>query len=152
MIKPRVAVFVLVITAITAAAQSATSIDSQQWVEPSELVKIMPTSHPLIFQVGPRTLYAQAHIPGAEYIGAASQPEGIQNLRRRVEKVPKTQGIVLYCGCCPWDHCPNVGPAYEALKSMGFKNVKVLHITQNFGADWVEKGLPTGKGAPAAAK
>ena len=152
MFKPRVTLVVLVLTAIGAAAQSATTVDPQQLIEPSELVKLIPSTHPLILQVGPRTLYAQAHIPGAEYIGATSQTEGIQSLRQRVQKLSKTQLIVLYCGCCPWDRCPNVAPGYEALKSMGFKNVKVLHIAQNFGADWVDKGLPTEKGGPAVAK
>jgi len=28
---------------------------------------------------------------------------------------------------------------------MGFTNVKVLYIAQNFGADWVSKGYPTEK-------
>ena len=55
------------------------------------------------------------------------------------------QLIVLYCGCCPWDKCPNAKPAYEALHSMGFTNVKVVHIANNFGANWVDTGLPTTK-------
>jgi len=54
--------------------------------------------------------------------------------------------IVLYCGCCPWNHCPNVKPAYDALQAMGFRNLKVLYIANNFGADWVDKGYPTAKG------
>jgi thiosulfate/3-mercaptopyruvate sulfurtransferase len=29
---------------------------------------------------------------------------------------------------------------------MGFTNVKILYIADNFGADWVEKGYPVGKG------
>jgi hypothetical protein len=29
---------------------------------------------------------------------------------------------------------------------MGFTNVKVLYIANNFGADWVEKGYPVAKG------
>jgi len=29
---------------------------------------------------------------------------------------------------------------------MGFTNVKVLYIADNFGADWVDKGYPTAKG------
>jgi hypothetical protein len=52
---------------------------------------------------------------------------------------------VLYCGCCPWDKCPNVRPAYDALKKMGFLQLKVLRMNQDFARDWVEKGLPTEK-------
>jgi hypothetical protein len=80
-----------------------------------------------------------------------SSPEGIQKLRNRVKNLPKSRSIVLYCGCCPWDRCPNVKPAFDELQKLGFKNLKVLHIPQNFGVDWVEKGLPVQKGEPAGA-
>ena len=53
---------------------------------------------------------------------------------------------MIYCGCCPWSHCPNVKPADDALRAMGFTNVKVLYIADNFGADWVNKGYPVAKG------
>jgi len=29
---------------------------------------------------------------------------------------------------------------------MGFTNVKVLYISNNFGTDWVSKGYPVAKG------
>jgi hypothetical protein len=29
---------------------------------------------------------------------------------------------------------------------MGFSNVKVLYVANNFGTDWVDKGYPTVKG------
>jgi hypothetical protein len=32
--------------------------------------------------------------------------------------------------------------AYEQLLHLGFTNVKVLYIAQNFGQDWVQKGYP----------
>ena len=54
--------------------------------------------------------------------------------------------IVLYCGCCPWGRCPNVGPAYKLLLDMGFTRVKVLYLADNFGADWVNKGFPVESG------
>ena len=94
----------------------------------------------------PRPLHPQAHIPGSEYIGPASSETGLQSLRKRVESAPRSKFIVLYCGCCPWSHCPNVKPADDALRAMGFTNVKILYIANNFGADWVEKGYPVGKG------
>jgi rhodanese-related sulfurtransferase len=88
----------------------------------------------------------QAHIPGSEYIGAGSDSQGIESLRRRVKPLPRKTFIVLYCGCCPWSHCPNVQPAYNELHKAGFTNVKVLYIADNFGTDWVYKGYPTIKG------
>jgi rhodanese-related sulfurtransferase len=35
-----------------------------------------------------------------------------------------------------------MGAAYSALKAMGFTQVKALHIADNFGADWADKGYP----------
>jgi len=99
-----------------------------------------------VFQVGPHTLYAQAHIPGAEYMGAGSTDEGRRTLRDRVKSLPKNTAIVLYCGCCPWSRCPNVHLAYQTLQSVGFTNIKVLFIPDNFGTDWVSKGYPAAKG------
>lgn len=117
-------------------------------VSPEELVHTLAGkgSKPLLLQVGSLMLFVQAHIPGSEYIGAGSTPEGIQKLRRRVSDLRKNTEIVLYCGCCPWSHCPNVNPAYETLQQMGFTNVKVLYIANNFGADWVDKGYPVARG------
>lgn len=118
-------------------------------IQPAELVKLLQAStgpKPLIIQVGFRTLYEQAHIPGSEYVGPSSQAEGKQELHKRVQGLPRSRFIVLYCGCCPWSHCPNVRPAYQELQVMGFRNVKLLYIPNNFGADWVDKGYPVSKG------
>ena len=99
-----------------------------------------------MIQVGSHVLYSQAHIPGSEYIGPAASAAGSEQLRKRVASLPKNTYIVLYCGCCPWDHCPNVKPADDALHALGFTNVKVLYIANNFGTDWVDKGYPVAKG------
>jgi len=118
-------------------------------IQPAELVSVLKATSgpkPLVIQVGFRVLYLQAHIPGSEYIGPASSPEGMTMLRKRVEALPRTQPIVLYCGCCPWVRCPTVNPAYDALRAMGFTNLKVLYIASNFGDDWVQKGYPVARG------
>lgn len=123
------------------------SLGKGQLLAPEDLVKILQAKgpKPLILSIGPRMLYAQAHIPGAEFIGPGSEAQGIEALKQRVKSLPKTKSIVLYCGCCPWVHCPNVEPAYKQLRSMGFTNVKVLYIATNLGVDWVYKGYPTEK-------
>jgi thiosulfate/3-mercaptopyruvate sulfurtransferase len=118
-------------------------------INPEDLLEVLqaPTGvKPLILNVGPSLIYMQAHIPGSEFIGPASNSQGMESLRRRAKSLPHNTSIVLYCGCCPWDHCPNVRPAYKALHKAGFTNVKVLYIADNFGADWVQKGYPTVKG------
>ncbi len=129
-------------------APSDASIPDSQLLTPEQLANSLQSAKqkPLILQVGPHSLYAQAHIPGSEYIGAGSTDEGKQKLRERVKSLPKNTPIVIYCGCCPWGHCPNMHPAYQLLHSLGFTNVKALYIADNFGTDWVNKGYPVAKG------
>jgi len=132
-----------------AVAFQASLIPDSRLIQPEELTKLLQSPRaekPLVIQVGSHVLYSQAHIAGAEYIGPASTETGVQQLRKRAESLPRSRFIVLYCGCCPWSHCPNVKPADDALHAMGFTNVKVLYIANNFGADWVDKGYPTAKG------
>jgi len=134
---------------VAQASAQATAIPAARQISPEELVKLLPSAgkeKPLLIHVGSHVLYAQAHIPGSEYIGPGSSEAEVQQLRKRVESLPRTKFIVLYCGCCPWGHCPNVKPADDALHAMGFTNVKVLYIADNFGTNWVDKGYPTAKG------
>jgi len=140
---------ILLVSASVVVAYQASSIPTSRLIDPDELVKVLQASKdekPLIVQVGSHVLYSQAHIPGSEYIGPASSESGLQQLRKRAEPLPRSKFIVLYCGCCPWNYCPNVKPADDALRAMGFTNVKVLYISDNFGANWVDKGYPTAKG------
>ena len=112
----------------------------------SKLLRGPVAQRPMTIHVGFYLLYAQAHIPGSEYIGPASQPDALEKLRKRAESLPRNKFIVLYCGCCPWNHCPTLRPAYGALHSMGFTKLKVLYVPNNFGQDWVNKGFPVEKG------
>jgi thiosulfate/3-mercaptopyruvate sulfurtransferase len=126
------------------AAVSATSILAAQQIQPAELSKILSlkSGAPLVIQVGSRVFFQEAHIPGAVYAGPGSQPSGLQALETAVASAPKDKFIVLYCGCCPWNRCPNVGPAFQRLHDLGYTNVKVLYLANNFGDDWVRKGYP----------
>ena len=155
LIKFRPALFVLIFGAAMvglaslALAYQASLIPAARLINPDDLVTILQSGKsekPLMIQVGSHVLYSQAHIPGSEYIGPASSKSGLAPLRKRVESLPRNKFIVLYCGCCPWSHCPNVKPADDALHAMGFTNVKLLYISNNFGSDWVEKGYPVAKG------
>ena len=139
----------LLLAALSAFAYQASSIPSSQLLNPDELVKALQSSaaeKPLVIQVGSHVLYTQVHIPDSEYIGPAASESGLQALRKRVESLPRNKFIVIYCGCCPWSHCPNIKPADDTLRALGFTNVKVLYIADNFGANWVDKGYPTAKG------
>ncbi len=137
--------FLLLISSSALAAPRASSNE----ITPQALVPILQSNARkklLILNVGPRILFSQAHIEGAEYIGPTSDPRGIERLRERVKGVPKNKTIILYCGCCPWDKCPNIHPALAELKKLHFTNVKMLHIANNFGSDWVEKDYPVERG------
>lgn len=128
----------------------AASIPTAALIQPADFAATLNASaapKPLILQVGFRKAYAQAHIPGSEYVGAASEEDGVKALQQRVAKLPKDSAIVIYCGCCPWKKCPNIAAAYDALQAMGFKNVKVIYFADDFGTNWVDQGFPTAKGS-----
>ena len=131
----------------TSPAQSRATIPAADRLEPSSLAAMLKRSDkPVILQVGSHVLYAEAHIPGSEYVGAAGSSDGLAALRKRAATLKKSQPIVIYCGCCPWRHCPNIRPAYKQLKALGFRNVKALYIPDNFGTDWVNRGYPVAHG------
>ena len=147
-----IAVFVTVVAAAQsggyAPAASELRPGSADLIQPQELLKALQSAavKPTVLYVGPHFLYAQAHIRTAEFIGPASDPKSLDNLRKRVTALPRKSSIVLYCGCCPWEHCPNIRPAYKELKQAGFTGVKVLYLANSFGTDWVDKGYPFEKG------
>jgi thiosulfate/3-mercaptopyruvate sulfurtransferase len=134
----------LLIPALAASARAADPWTPSEIIQPKDLARQLAASqgHRVILQVGFSRLYKQAHIPGAQYCGPASKPEGLARLKDCAEKIAKSREIIIYCGCCPWKDCPNIRPAFEALRRMGFTNLKVLDIPQDFGQDWVKKGFP----------
>jgi rhodanese-related sulfurtransferase len=135
--------------ALPGGESAAASLPLEVPINPEDLGKLLQApsgEKPILIHVGFHVLYTQGHIPGSEYIGPASQEEAWQKLRKRVEQLPRKKFIVLYCGCCPWDHCPTVSPAYAALHNMGFSRVRVLYFPNNFGRDWIAKGYPVEKG------
>lgn len=115
--------------------------------ELANILKNAGDAKPLIFFVGPRAFYQQAHVPGAEFLGPTARPEGLEKLHARAASLPRDRSIVIYCGCCPWIHCPNIHPAYNELKKMGFRKLRVLYLENSFGTNWAEKGYPVEKGS-----
>jgi thiosulfate/3-mercaptopyruvate sulfurtransferase len=119
-------------------------------MEPGELAGLLSKSNrprPTLISVGFHPLFVGAHIQGAIFAGPDSKPEGIDQLKAVVRNIPRRHPVVVYCGCCPFDKCPNVRPAYRALKELGYEHVQVVHLPTNLHNDWVEKGYPTTKGA-----
>jgi thiosulfate/3-mercaptopyruvate sulfurtransferase len=102
-----------------------------------------------ILYVGFPILYRSTHIPGAELAGPASKPDGLDLLKQTASKIPRDQELVIYCGCCPWDRCPNVRPAFRLLREMGFTRLKLATIPTNMHTDWISKGYPVERASPS---
>jgi thiosulfate/3-mercaptopyruvate sulfurtransferase len=131
-------------------AKSGEVIPPNALMPPEEVATLLSKSNhprPTLIYVGYHSLFVGAHIPGAIFAGPDSKPEGIEQLKAVVRNIPRKHALLIYCGCCPFDHCPNVRPAYQTLKGLGFEHVSVVHIPTNLHTDWVEKGYPTTKGA-----
>ncbi len=128
---------------------AAASAADTPLIQPAELASMISShsSQAAIIHVGPGFLYRGKHIPGSIYAGQASKPEGLDALKQAVAKLPHDRQIYLYCGCCPWDHCPNIKPAAELLRTMGFTHVKAVHIATNFKTDWTDQGYPVEAGS-----
>lgn len=137
------------LTATAAALAGPAGWNDADLIQPADFAKRLgqkDAKKVAIFHVGFGVLYRSKHIPGSVYVGPCNKPEGIESLRKAAAALPKTQEIVIYCGCCPWDHCPNMKPAFAELKQMGFQNVKALIINTNFSADWIQHGYPVENG------
>jgi 3-mercaptopyruvate sulfurtransferase SseA len=149
-----IAALMFVIPLYAASQNTSTDKDLQPGspvlMQPGDLARLLKSSaaaKPLVFFVGPRAFYQQAHVPGAEFLGPTARPEGLEKLHARAASLPRDRSIVIYCGCCPWVHCPNIHPAYNELKKMGFTKVRVLYLENSFGTNWAEKGYPVEKGS-----
>lgn len=113
-----------------------------QLEQPADLAKKINAGKnvPMIINVGPGAI-----IPNSLDAGMTNNQQGINNLKTILEKLDKKANIVIYCGCCPFDNCPNVRPAIEVLKQNKFTNYHLLNLPQNINADWISKGYPTTK-------
>jgi len=111
-----------------------------------ELTQKKRGTPPTIVYVGLRTLFAGGHIAGASFHGTASEKQGLTEMKKWAEGLPRSTNLVIYCGCCPFEKCPNIRPAFTALRDMGFNNLRVLVLPTNFATDWAGKGYPMEKG------
>ena len=123
-------------------AQNPVNWTSKQLIEPSNLATILKTNKklPLIFSVGPA-----ATIPHSVEIGMVKDKANLDKFKKQLNGIQKNKKIVVYCGCCPYEHCPNVRPAIDVLKQMGFTNYFLLDLPQNIKKDWIDKGYPVVK-------
>ena len=119
---------------------------SEPWTErqlmaPADLAAelVHPGIHkPLVYCVGPGAL-----IRGSVDMGPAHEKENLEKLRKALEKIPSDAEVVIYCGCCPFEKCPNIRPAFSLLVEMKFTNARLLNLEHNIRTDWVAKGYPS---------
>lgn len=130
---------VLIISCKNSPAQNPENWTKSQLIEPSTLAASLNSNKelPLIFSIGPGAL-----IPHSIDIGMVKDEQNMTKFQARISKLPKSTNIVLYCGCCPFDHCPNVRPAIAFLKSQNFTNYHLLNLPHNLKTDWIAKGYP----------
>ena len=114
-------------------------------ISPKELADRLAAKNgrkPMVLCVGFNVLYRSKHVPGSLYTGPGNKPEGLDLLKSTVASQTKDREIILYCGCCPWVHCPNMKPSFDLLRQLGYKNVKAVMIETNFATDWIQHGYP----------
>jgi len=97
-------------------------------------------TQPIIFSVGPGAI-----VKNSIDIGPAENKQNLSKLKQQLSNLPKDANIVIYCGCCPFVHCPNIRPAFTLLNEMKFTNQKLLNIEHNIKVDWISKGYPVNK-------
>ncbi len=122
-----------------------TFIQTEPWtpaqlVDPSDLAARLKSPsgvQPLVISVGP-----SAVIKGSTDIGPGKDPQNIEKLKLLLEKQDRKREIIIYCGCCPFAHCPNVRPAFTLLKTMHFTNAHLLNLSHNIKTDWIDHGYP----------
>ena len=111
----------------------------KQLMEPSHLINLLNNNKikPIILNIG-----VENNIKGAIKVGAAKHKVNLTKLENEIKKYPKNALIVLYCGCCPFDKCPNIRPAFSILSKNKYKQFYLLHLPHNIRTDYIEKGFP----------
>lgn len=132
-------IFLLGIAPLACAQNTGQNWTKDQLLEPATLAAAMENGDtlPTIINVGPGAI-----IPHSLDAGAASEENGINKFNTIISKLPKNKRIVIYCGCCPYEHCPNIRPAIQALKNHHFTNYKLLDLPDNINKNWLAKGYP----------
>ena len=131
---------VLLLFSMTGQAQTKEPWTESQLMATQELADQISSPEkvkPLIINIGP-----QAVIKGSVDVGPGKEKENIKNLEKLLAKEDKNREVVIYCGCCPFDKCPNIRPAFNQLKDLGFTKAKLLNIPKNIKTDWIDKGFP----------
>jgi thiosulfate/3-mercaptopyruvate sulfurtransferase len=118
---------------------------SEPWTEkqlmaPAELASVISNPNakkPVIFSVGPGAL-----IRGSKDMGPVHENQNLDKFKQALTLLTPETEIVVYCGCCPFEHCPNIRPAFSLLNEMKFTHAHLLNLEHNIKTDWIAKGYP----------
>ena len=135
------------LAALCLSEESSTAWRQAELIEPSALAKALGSSAPpYVLCVSDSVSYRPRHIAHAIFAGPGATPDGIAMVKAAASALSKEDPVVIYCGCCPMNKCPNVRPAYTALKQLGFTHVRVLDVMTNFESEWYRMGYPAESG------
>ena len=112
----------------------------KQLMAPADLAALINNPRakkPIIFSVGPGAL-----IRGSKDMGPVHEAENLDKFRKALALLPPDTEVVVYCGCCPFEHCPNIRPAFSMLNEMKFTHAHLLNLVTNIKTDWIAKGYP----------
>lgn len=135
--------FLTIVTISNAQELPSAKLQSNPWtknqlMEPSVLAKMIEKGQKIrIYNIG-----VVEDIKGATHLGAASEKQNVEKLSKVLKGLPKNEMIVVYCGCCPMDKCPNIRPAFKALNDQKFTKAYLLNLTVNLKTEWINKGYP----------
>lgn len=111
-----------------------------QLMDPADLAQVLNDSsayHTILLSIGPAAV-----IKNSIDIGAAHDKANLQKLKFELDKLSRESDVVIYCGCCPFNHCPNIRPAFGLMNEMKFTHHKLLNLPRNIKMDWIDKGYP----------
>jgi thiosulfate/3-mercaptopyruvate sulfurtransferase len=137
----------LLVVSYALAQNSSNPWSDSQTIQPVELNKELTDAKaaPVVLFVGFQRLYTAGHIKGAQYHGTGGSADGLAQIKTWAASLPRSTNLVIYCGCCPLERCPNIRPAFTALRDLGFSKLRVLILPTSFQVDWADKGLPYDK-------
>ncbi|HEX5026200.1 MAG TPA: rhodanese-like domain-containing protein [Agriterribacter sp.] len=132
------ALITLAFSKISLGQNSADPWKPEQLLSPAVLDSVIKSGaniEPLIICVGPSAL-----IKGSVDAGPAKEKGNLDKLRQLLSNEKRDREIVIYCGCCPFDRCPNIRPAFQLLHEMKFTHPMLLNLAKNLKTDWIDHG------------
>ena len=133
----------VVIVLVISAFQNNETWTDKQLMEPADLAKVLNDTKnvkPIVYAIG-----FAGGIKGSIEMGPAREKDNLDKLKAALTKLPKDADVVIYCGCCPFKNCPNVRPAFALLNEMKFTHPRLLNLSHNLKADWIDKGYRVDK-------